>query len=128
MPVADLTVSASNDGPWTAGGVGTYTLVVSTSPTFDQSDKLVNLAHTLPTGLTPESAAGDGWSCSVSGRKVTCLSRLTVAPGDSYPPVVIKVLVGRHVAGPVSADSGVSVAGAEADTTNNTATSTTTVN
>ncbi|WP_436497319.1 hypothetical protein [Actinokineospora sp. HUAS TT18] len=123
MTVADLTVTASNDGPWAAGGIGSYTLVVSASPTHGSSEKLVNLTHRLPSGVTAESAAGEGWSCSISGHTVNCLSTRAVAPGEMFPPVVVKVSVSRHLSGTVTARTGLSVAGAEADTTNNTATS-----
>ncbi|GAA2998601.1 hypothetical protein [Actinokineospora diospyrosa] len=124
MAVADLTVSAANDGPWVAGGTGTYTLSVSADPTHEQSDKLVTLTHHLPMGLTPTAAEGDGWSCAISGHKVSCLSSRTVAPGESYPPVTVTVLVGRHVTGSTESVTALSVAGTEANITNNTTTST----
>ncbi|SER22132.1 hypothetical protein [Actinokineospora terrae] len=123
MAVADLTVSAGNDGPWVAGGTGSYTLSVSADLAHERSDKLVTLTHTLPMGLTPTDAEGDDWSCAISGHRVVCLSSRTVAPGESYPPVTVAVRVGRHVTGSVESITGLSVAGSEANTTNNTAAS-----
>ncbi|GLW90394.1 hypothetical protein [Actinokineospora globicatena] len=120
MALADLTVSADNDGPWVAGGTGTYTLSVSADLAHAQSDKLVTLTHTLPMGLTPTAADGDGWSCAISGHRVVCLSSRTVAPGQSYPPVTVTVQVGRHVTGATESITALSVAGTEANTTNNT--------
>ncbi|MBM7770763.1 hypothetical protein JOD54_000967 [Actinokineospora baliensis] len=124
MAVADLTVRADDDGPWVAGGAGTFTLSVTADQAHEQSDKLVTLTHHLPMGLTPTAAEGDGWSCAISGHKVSCQSSRTVAPGESYPPVTVAVRVGRHVTGDAESITSLSVAGAEANTTNNTATST----
>ncbi|WP_424187060.1 hypothetical protein ACOBQX_04300 [Actinokineospora sp. G85] len=124
MSDADLTVCVSNDGPWVAGGTGAYTVVVSVEPGFGPSEKLVAVEHFLPAGLTARSATGQGWSCSITGHEVSCMSKQPLSAGESYPPVRIEVAVDRRLSGAVSARTAISVAGSEADTTNNTATST----
>ena len=127
MPDADLTVSVTNDGPWQAGGTGRYTVVVSNSPDHGTSERLVVVELFLPAGLTATSVSGQGWSCSITGHEVTCMTKDPLAPGGAFPPVTVDVAVERRLSGPVEARTALSIAGSEADTTNNTAGSITTV-
>ncbi|OLR94799.1 DUF11 domain-containing protein [Actinokineospora bangkokensis] len=127
MPDADLTVTATNDGPWQAGGTGRYTLLVSNSPDHGPSSRLVVVDLFLPTGLTATAVAGEGWSCSITGHEVSCLTKEPLEPGAAYPPITVDVEVGRGLSGPVDARVALSVAGSEADTTNNTTSSTATI-
>ena len=36
------------------------------------TDGTVTLVDLLPGGLTPAEASGDGWTCTISGRTITC--------------------------------------------------------
>ncbi len=127
MADADLTVNVTNDGPWQAGGAGRYTVVVTSSPDHGESRRMVVVKLFTPAGLAATSVGGQGWSCSITGNEVICMTKDPLAPGAAFPPVTVDVAVGRGLAGSVEARIALSVAGSEADTTNNTAGSVTTV-
>ena len=89
--VVDLALQKALSGALTAGGTATYTLAVTnvgTGTTFG----LVTVVDTLPAGLTLVSAGGSGWTCSASGRVVTCTNPAPIAPGGvSTLTVVVSV-------------------------------------
>jgi uncharacterized repeat protein (TIGR01451 family) len=51
------------------------------------------LADELPAGLTPTAAAGTGWTCAISGSRVTCERPDSLQPGTSWPTIQITVNV-----------------------------------
>ena len=57
----DVRVAKTHDGDFTAGGTGTYTLTASNAGNVATSGA-VNVADSLPAGLTASSITGDGWA------------------------------------------------------------------
>ncbi|MDQ2622902.1 MAG: DUF11 domain-containing protein [Actinomycetota bacterium] len=49
------------------------------------------VTNDLPEGLTPLTAAGDGWDCEITGQLVTCTHAGVIAPGEETDPVSVTV-------------------------------------
>ena len=71
IPPPDLTISTSHVGNFKQGQIGALTVTATNSGSSPTSGP-VTLTGTLPLGLTPTAATGSGWSCTVTGRTVTC--------------------------------------------------------
>ena len=90
---AQFTLVVTNNGPGSAGGV-----------------IAVSVADTMPTGLTPVSGSGTGWSCPApSGQTITCTNANVVASGDSYPTLTLNVNVATNA--PASVNNTATVNG-----------------
>ncbi|CAM3174654.1 SdrD B-like domain-containing protein [Nocardioides dubius] len=50
----------------------------------------VRLTVTLPSGLRPDTAEGDDWTCTTTGQSAECLSAEPVLPGAALPTVTLK--------------------------------------
>jgi uncharacterized repeat protein (TIGR01451 family) len=91
--VADLTITKTHSGTFEQGSTGgRYQINVRNSgvgPTVGQ----VAMSDSLPTGLTPISAVGSGWTTSIIGSRVTATRSDVLAPGASYPELVITVSI-----------------------------------
>jgi hypothetical protein len=111
----DLSLAVTNNGPFKAGGTGTYTLTTSNAANAGPTADTVTDTFTVPAGLTVRSAAGTGWQCSISGQIVTCTRPGSGAdaldPGSSYPPVTITVAIPATASGQVSATAVTSTPG-----------------
>jgi uncharacterized repeat protein (TIGR01451 family) len=89
----DLRISKTHSGNFTQGQTGaTYTITVSNVGQETTSGE-VRVQDRLPTGLTPTSASGSGWTCTISGQTVICTRSDSLAPGASYPPITLMVTV-----------------------------------
>lgn len=95
-----VTTDASPDGeggPDSAGvdvgGEGRYHLDVRHLGPDPASGPIV-VTETLPLGLEPTSASGDGWACDLSGRTVTCTRTDPLAVDASAARITVVVLVG----------------------------------
>ena len=54
----------------------------------------VTMSDTLPTGLTPTSASGTGWTCPApSGQTVSCTRSDALSAGASYPAITVNANV-----------------------------------
>jgi uncharacterized repeat protein (TIGR01451 family)/fimbrial isopeptide formation D2 family protein len=98
--LADIIVTKSHTGAFTAGGTGTWDVVVRNAGPSAAAG--IVLTDTLPAGTTLVSAAGAGWTCTVA--PVTCTrsdAADTLAASASFP--VVNVVV--HVAPDVAAGS-----------------------
>ncbi len=92
-PVLSLTNTDSGSGVLLTNSSDSVTLTpgVSASSTVNETDT-VTVTDTLPTGLTPTSASGTGWTCAVAGQNVSCtLPAGNVAPGASFAAITIDV-------------------------------------
>ena len=92
-PILSLTNTDSGSGVLLTNSSDTVTLTpgVSASSTVNETDT-VTVTDTLPAGLTPSSASGTGWTCSVAGHNVSCtLPAGNVAPGASFAAITIDV-------------------------------------
>ena len=95
---ADVTVTKSHTGSFTAGGTGTWHLLVANSGP-DTADGPFTVTDTLPAGTTLVSASGSGWNCSAA--PVTCTrsdSTDTLAGSASFPVIAVVVNVAPGVA------------------------------
>ena len=120
---ADLTLSKSHVGNFTRGSTATYTIPVSNVATLGSTSGTVTINDTLPTGLTPTSATGTGWACSITGQTVSCVRSDSIAPSSSYPSITITALVLPTAPSTVTNTAVVS-GGGEGDTLNDVATDT----
>lgn len=119
---ADLAVTKSHTGNFTAGANNTYTVVVTNNGPSDAS--AFTVTDTLPTGLTfvsGNSTAGVSASCANAGQIVTCTGGPAISSGQSST-ITLTVAVAGNIAGNTTLDNTASVASATPDpnTGNNT--------
>jgi uncharacterized repeat protein (TIGR01451 family)/fimbrial isopeptide formation D2 family protein len=88
----DVTIAKSHTGNFIHGQTGVYTLTVSNAGNSPTSGS-VTVTDNVPVGLAPTSAAGTGWICTTAAQGVTCNRSDSLAPGTSYPPIVLTVRV-----------------------------------
>jgi uncharacterized repeat protein (TIGR01451 family) len=121
---ADLTVSSTHTGNFAQGQTGAiYTLVVTNSGT-GATTGTVSLTDALPAGLTATAISGGGWTTTLS--TLTATRSDALANGASYPPITVTVNVANNAAASVVNTATVS-GGGETNTTNDTASDTTTI-
>src|SRR6202047_2805468 len=122
----DLTITKSHTGNFTLGGTGSYPITATNSGNAPTSGT-VTVADTLPTGLTPTTATGTGWSCGIATQTVTCTTSTALAAGASYPNITLAVNVASNAPATVTNTATVS-GGGETNTSNDTANDVTTIN
>ena len=122
VPEAELTVTKRVVGAVVAGGTATYEVVVKNlGPSVSRDAKIVD---TMPAGLEPVSATGQGWTCAITGQVVECThgdpidvdasttvkleAHVTAAPGTNVENSVTASGTGY----PAGGESGKAVAGA----------------
>jgi large repetitive protein len=103
---ADVTLTKSHTGSFTAGGTGTWNIVVANSGP-DTADGPFTVSDTLPAGTTIVSVGGTGWTCSTSTVSCTRTSAAdTLANSAAFPVVTVVVNVAPGVpAGPTLTNS-----------------------
>src|ERR1700732_2787990 len=121
----DLTITKSHTGNFTLGGTGSYPITATNSGNAPTSGT-VTVADTLPTGLTPTTATGTGWSCGIATQTVTCTTSTALAAGASYPNITLAVNVASNAPATVTNTATVS-GGGETNTSNDTANDPTTI-
>ncbi len=80
--LSDLAVGKSLEGTVVSGALATYVLTV-TNRGPDATASAAVVGDTFPSGLTPVSAAGNGWTCEVDGQDVRCSHPGSLAVGAS---------------------------------------------
>ncbi|HKT87000.1 MAG TPA: hypothetical protein VJQ59_01095, partial [Candidatus Sulfotelmatobacter sp.] len=118
---SDVTLSKSHVGNFTRGGTASYTIPVSNVSTLGATIGVVTMNDTLPTGLTPTTATGTGWSCTVSGQTVSCTRSDSLAVGASYPSIALNASVLQSAPATVT-NTAVISGGGEANLLNDIAT------
>ena len=88
---ADLSITKSDDGPFTAGDDGEYAINVSNAGPSDAQQPVVT--DTLPSGETYVGVTGGGWDCAASGQVVTCTDGTNVVAGTSAAPIDLTVAI-----------------------------------
>jgi hypothetical protein len=107
-----LSMTVAPQGPFTAGGTGSYQLTVSNAPGAGPTTGPVTATFGIPAGQTVTSASGLGWTCTASGQTVTCTRPGTggdaLTGGSSYPPVTVTTSIPSSANGtvPVTATAG----------------------
>lgn len=79
----------------TTNAVLTYILRVTNSGASTQSTSgTTTVQDILPAGVEYDTAStGTGWTCAVVTRTLRCTSIQVVAPGASYPDILIPIRV-----------------------------------
>jgi hypothetical protein len=90
-------------------GQGDTLLVTIHNEGFAATNGTVTVTDVVPSGLTPQSAVGSGWSCGLAGQIVTCMRGDALGAGSSYGLIAIAVTVAANA--PSSVTNDVSVAG-----------------
>ncbi|MEU7729399.1 hypothetical protein AB0B78_29820 [Streptomyces sp. NPDC040724] len=122
-PAPALTlIKLTAGGTFTRGGQGAYTLTVTNTGDLPTDGSTVILTDTLPTGLTPVSFYGTGWTCTLA--PLSCTRSDVLAPGASHPPLALTVRIAPNAPKQVTNTATVTGSGA---TGTSTATATTTV-
>jgi uncharacterized repeat protein (TIGR01451 family) len=117
----DMTLGKSHVGNFTRGATASYTIPVSNVSPYGATSGVVTINDTLPFGITPTSASGTGWTCSVSGQTVSCVRSDSLAAASSYPSITLNAVVSQSA--PATLTNTDSVAGGgEANLLNDTAT------
>ncbi len=124
---ADLSITKTDDGPFTAGDDGEYQIVVSNAGPSDAQPTLV-VTDTLPSGEIYVVASGADWSCSDSEQVVTCDDDVALTAGQSAPTIDLEVAVAASLqSASVTNDASVSSPTSDPDSGNNSTTDTTTI-
>jgi hypothetical protein len=98
----DISVTSTHTGGFAPGGTGTYVLNVSNRPQAGPTTGPVTVTFPVPGGMTPTTATGTGWTCTISGQNVSCTRSDVLAPGAGYPPLSVGVSVGQGTVGVVT--------------------------
>ena len=122
----DMTISKTHTGNFTRGLSATYTITPSNMSTLGATSGVVTVDDTLPAGLTPTSASGTGWTCSISGQTVSCVTSNSLAASTSYPAITLTVSVSQS-APATETNTAVVGGGGEANLLNDTSTNVATV-
>ncbi|WSJ64349.1 DUF11 domain-containing protein [Streptomyces sp. NBC_01310] len=100
---------------FTQGGQGTYTLAVTNTGNLPTDGSTVTLTDILPTGLTPVSFSGTGWTCTLT--PLSCTRSDILAPGAGYPPLTLTVRIAPNAPKQVTNTATVTGGGATATAT-----------
>ncbi len=97
-PVLTLSASDNKNGAFALGSSVTYSVTAGLSNSGVKETDPPTVNYTLPSGITPTSATGSGWSCSILGQVVTCNSTTVslsnpLFPGSSLPNILISANV-----------------------------------
>ncbi|KIQ97671.1 CshA/CshB family fibrillar adhesin-related protein [Lysobacter sp. A03] len=106
FPSADLSITKSHTGSFSAGFNGSYNIVVRNNGT-NATTGITKVVDTLPAGLTYVSASGAGWTCSAVGQVVTCTNPTSLSNGGSLPAITLNVSVALNA--PASVENTASV-------------------
>jgi uncharacterized repeat protein (TIGR01451 family) len=117
----DVTLSKNSSGIFTRGSTASYTIPVSNVSPYGSTNTTVTVNDTLPVGLTPTSASGTGWACSIASQTVSCTDSTVLAAGGIYPSITITANVLQTAPSTVTNTALVS-GGGEVNLLNDTAT------
>jgi uncharacterized repeat protein (TIGR01451 family) len=116
-PVTDLAISKELvGGELQPGQTGVRYLIIVQNASVSVHTGTVTVGDIPPNSLTVTGMAGPGWSCSVS--LLRCTRTDDLAPGASYPPIVVTANVSPDASGTLTNFAGV-FGGSETILTNN---------
>jgi uncharacterized repeat protein (TIGR01451 family) len=107
LPSGDLTLSKSHTGDFVVGPDNQYRYTVGNVGAYPTLGS-ITVFDTLPTGLVPQSASGDGWGCMIVSQSFGCTHPGPLQPGDELP--VVTLTVTATMAATPSANSTANVA------------------
>ena len=112
---ADLTLTKSHVGNFTAGRDHAYSLVVNNAG-GGSSQGTITVTDALPEGLSVVSMSGSGWTCDAAS--VTCTRSTAIAAGSTSPAIALTVKVARTAPAFITNTATVS-GGGDINTANN---------
>lgn len=120
----DLRIRKTRTGAdFVAGGSSQYTFKVDNHGSA-KTQGLVKVTDPLAPGLTATAVNAPGWSCNtLPAAQLTCTRSDTLAPGASYPDIVVTVAIGDEIQNEIENLATVS-GGGDANLTDNTSSST----
>jgi uncharacterized repeat protein (TIGR01451 family) len=89
----DMTLTKSHVGNFVRGSTASYTIPVSNLSLYGPTNAAVTINDTLPTGVTPSSASGTGWACSIAAQTVSCMRSDMLAGASTYPAITVNANV-----------------------------------
>ena len=107
----DLSIASTHSGSFQPGGTGSFVYTVSDSAKAGPTTGPVTVTVPVPTGMTPVSASGTGWTCSISGQTATCTNPTVLKPGSSAPPLTVNVSVPQGTAGQLTTTASAATSG-----------------
>jgi len=119
----DLTLQKTHVGTFVRGTAASFTIPVQNVSLYGPTTGVVTMNDTLPTGLTPASASGTGWTCSVASQTVSCVRSDALAAGAAYPSIALNVSVVQTAPAVVTNKATIG-GGGEVNLANDTATDT----
>ena len=123
----DLTLTKSHSPQFVAGAATTFTLTVSNVGTLPTDGTPVNVTDNVLAGVAGfdliSVTSATGWACTIAAgtTNLSCTRSDPLAPGSSYPPIVVSALVHNPVSPTIQNTAAVS-GGGDSDSTDNTAT------
>ncbi len=93
VPVLTAAISDDHSGQLHVPGTVNYTVTGGVSPTGGDEADPITMSTTLPSGVTPGTATGTGWTCGAAGQVVTCTTPPPVTAGTTLPPVTLPATV-----------------------------------
>ena len=92
----DMTLIKSHaPASFTRGSTATYTIPVENLSPYGSTNATVTVNDTLPLGVTPTSASGTGWSCSIASQTVSCVNSTVLAGNSFYPSITVNANVAQ---------------------------------
>ncbi len=91
----DMTLGKSHVGNFVRGSTASYTIPVSNVSPYGATNAPVTINDTLPTGVTPTSAAGTGWACAIAAQTVSCMRSDVLNGASSYPSITVNANVAQ---------------------------------
>jgi hypothetical protein len=97
----NLSTHVNYDGDFKQGETSAMHITVSNAASAEATTGLITVNETVPTGMTPLSASGTGWTCSLNGQHVTCTrpgdAANALQPGSTTPAIHIPMMIGAGV-------------------------------
>ena len=120
-PDVDLVLTKSGPTALLAGGRFEFTLTLAN--TGESIAFGATLTDTLPAGLIPDGAQGEGVRCGIAGQTVTCTADVVVPPIFAAPPLEITIVgaVTPGIVGATVTNTATASAAGETDPSNNSA-------
>ena len=92
----DMTLTKSHaPATFTRGSTATYTIPVENLSPYGSTNATVTVNDTLPLGVTPTSATGTGWTCSIASQTVSCVNSSVLASNSFYSSIIINAIVAQ---------------------------------
>ena len=83
----------------TPGGAVTYVMEVTNEGPADATG--ATLTDVVPSEITPTVAVGNGWSCEISGQRVTCTTTEVLPVGGSVPTILVTGVLDPDASGAI---------------------------